>query len=113
MPTIDVLKAQPFIWLKPGEHANIEPKGFRRAIEGLKPVSGARYTFTSNDPAVVTVDDDGRVTGVAVGATEVVVAAESGAFAQVRLSVSESDPTQKPMPSPRAIKGPARKVGKR
>jgi hypothetical protein len=121
LPNVDVVKAQGHIWVKPGAEAQIEPKGFRRAIDGLKPVDGARYNYSSNNVAVAKVNDEGKVTGVAEGIAELVVAADSAAFAQVSVTVSDKDPiaalpppVPAPKPAPKAApKGPAPKPKKR
>ena len=105
LPQVDVVKAQGHVWVKPGGEAQLEPKGFRRAVEGLKPVLGGRYTYNSNNPAVARVTDEGKVIGVAEGTADVVIAAESGSFAQVTVTVSEKDPLVAPPPRTPKPKG--------
>lgn len=96
LPTVDVVKAQAHIWIKPGGEAQIAPEGFKRTGSGLQPVIGAKYSYTSNTPAIVKVADDGKLTAVNEGLGDVVVAAESGAFAQVAVTVSEEEPKAPP-----------------
>jgi len=98
LPVVDIVKAQGHLWVKPGAEAQIQPQGFRRALEGNRPVAGAKFTYTSNKPEVARVNDEGKVTGVAEGTTEIVVAADSGSFAQVGITCSEKDPVAVPEP---------------
>ncbi|MBI5548174.1 MAG: hypothetical protein HY901_30200, partial [Deltaproteobacteria bacterium] len=108
-PVVDVLKAQGRLWIKPGAEAQIEPKGFRRTLDGLKPIAGARFGYTSSNPSVVKVGDDGRILGMSEGSTDVVVAADSGAFAQVQVTVAEKDPWAAPPAPEKPPKAPRRK----
>jgi hypothetical protein len=99
-PVVDIVKAQGHLWVKPGGEAQIVPQGFRRSLDGNKPVGGAKYAYTSSNPEVARVNDDGKIVGGAEGVAEVVVAAESGAFAQVQVTVSAEDPLSAP-PAPK------------
>ena len=102
LPAVDVIKAQPRIWLAPNTTGQVEPQAFQRTRrQGLKPIAGARFTYTSNNLTVIKVGDDGKLTAVSLGTTEVVVAAENGTtFATVEVSVAEEDPYAKPAPAP-------------
>ncbi len=52
---------------------------FETAPAGKNPTN-AKVTFTSSDPAIATVDADGKVTGVAVGTATITVTSEDGQY---------------------------------
>ena len=96
-PNVDEVKAQQNLWLRPGGEGQIEPKSFRRSFDGLKPVEGVHYNYTSNNLDVVKVDDDGKLAATGLGATDVVVAADTPTnpappFTTVQVTVAEKDP---------------------
>lgn len=92
MPRVDVVKAQSSLWVKPGSSVELKPTTFQRRAGGkLVKIAGAKLSYNSSDPSVVTVDENGRLQAVGVGRAEVIAAAESGAFAHVEVTVSEKD----------------------
>ncbi|HEY3450541.1 MAG TPA: hypothetical protein VGK67_29565 [Myxococcales bacterium] len=99
LPNVDIVKAQPRVWLAPNSSGQIEPEAFERSKHGLKPIAGASFTYTSNNPTVAKVGNDGKLTAISIGITDVVVAAENGtAFSSVEVAVAEEDPWAKPPP---------------
>ncbi len=101
LPTVDIVRAQPHIWLAPNTTGQIEPEALERTKRGTKPIAGATFTYTSNNPTVVKVGNDGKLTAVSIGTSDVVVAAENGtAFTTVEVAVAEEDPWARPPPRP-------------
>lgn len=101
LPDVDVVRAQPHVWLAPNSTGQIEPEALERTKQGLKPIAGATFTYTSNNPTVAKVGTDGKLTAVSIGTTDVVVAAENGtAFTTVEVAVAEEDPWARPPPAP-------------
>ena len=54
-------------------------RGFRRNDRADEWLEAARLSFSSADAAVARVDDEGRITAVAVGETDVISSADGGA----------------------------------
>ena len=98
MPVVDVVKAEKSsVWLKPGEKTRVGVTTFQRTIHGMRTVQGARLAWQSSDKQVATVDDEGVIKALAEGFADVVVASDSGAFAQVAVRVdNRGKPTFKP-----------------
>ncbi|MGI5861169.1 MAG: Ig-like domain-containing protein [Myxococcales bacterium] len=92
LPVVDVVKVdRASVWLKPGEKASVAASTFQRSIHGLRKVEGARLSWQSGNASVAIVDDEGLITAVGEGFADVVVAADSGAFAQVGVRVAQKD----------------------
>ncbi|MGC4122486.1 MAG: hypothetical protein QM765_49490 [Myxococcales bacterium] len=106
LPTVDIVKAQPRIWLAPNTEGQIQPEALERTRHGNKPIAGATFSYTSNNPTVVKVGSDGKLTAISMGTTDVVVAAENGtAFTTVEVAVAEEDPWARPPPPAPKPKG--------
>jgi len=108
LPVVDVVKPEKgSVWLKPGEEAQLGARTYQRGHKGLREVEGARLAWQSSNKDVAVVDDDGRVKAVSKGFADIVVAADSGAFAQIGVRVDSSDkPSAKDLK--RSKKKPAR-----
>lgn len=90
MPVVDVVKVErASILLKPGEEAKVAATTYQRTIHGLRKVVGARLAWQSSNKQVAVVDDDGKIKALDEGFADVVVAADSGAFAQVGVRVDK------------------------
>jgi uncharacterized protein YjdB len=101
LPRVDVVKAdRASLWIKPGEEAVLGATTYQRQRGGLKAVEGARLAWQTSDKSVATVDDDGHVKGVSPGNADLIVAADSGAFAQVDVKV---DPAAHPEPAKKSV----------
>jgi uncharacterized protein YjdB len=57
------------------------------AYSGSTPVPGVTFTWSSSNPAIVTVNASGRLTGVAVGTATVTVSAVGGVSRTVTVQV--------------------------
>lgn len=94
LPPVDVVQAPRSLVLRPGAESAVAAKAFRRQRKGLVPVPGSRFTYSTSNPSVAKVSDEGLITAVSPGSAEVVVAAETGspspAFAQIQVRVAAS-----------------------
>ena len=68
-------------------------------IEGGSQASKA-VTWTSANPAVATVDENGKVTAVAEGSTKVTATAADGKTAEVTVNVLQAEEENPPTPTP-------------
>lgn len=65
-------------------------------LDGIEAEVGTDYTYTSMDEEIATVDEDGVVTGVAVGETVILVENEIGQGCEVAVEVTEPVATVRP-----------------
>lgn len=113
MPIVDVVKPEKgSVWLKPGEEVTLGARTYQRGPKGLREVEGARLAWQSSNKAVAVVDEEGRVKAFSTGFADVVVAADSGAFAQIGVRVDTAEkptPTTSKRPSKKRVVRPSRR----